>query len=227
MSISDADRTREEDPGTATFGRAAPNQVAVARSRFEVDLNRPQERAVYRDAEDAWGLTVWRAPLSQRAIESSRALYDAFYAEMTRLLDDLVARYGGFIVLDLHSYNHRRGGPLAAPDDSAANPDVNIGTGSADRRRWSLVIDGFIADLSIALGTRADVRENVKFRGGHFARWVHESYPSGLCIAVEFKKTYMDEWSGDVDPAAVEAIAAAIASTLPGLERALATVLAR
>ena len=30
------------------------------RSRFEVDLNRPREEAVYRVPEDCWGLDVWR-----------------------------------------------------------------------------------------------------------------------------------------------------------------------
>lgn len=228
VAASEADRLREEDPATASFGSAVPTRIAVHRSRFEVDLNRPRERAVYGDRADTWGIDVWRElPLPVEVVERSHALYDDFYAAMQTLLDDLTARYGGFVVLDLHSYNHRRAGADAPPDDPTENPDVNIGTGSLDRHRWAPVVDAFARTLGDALAPGADIRENVKFRGGHLSRWVHERFANGCCLAVEFKKTYMDEWSGIVDAAAVSRIGGAVASTLPHLDRALGDVIDR
>jgi N-formylglutamate amidohydrolase len=226
IAAPEADRLREEDPATARFGIAVPTRIAVARSRFEVDLNRPRERAVYGDASDTWGIEVWRRlPLPDAIVERSLALYDAFYAELEDLLDDVVARHGGFVLLDLHSYNHRRGGPVAEPDDIAENPGINLGTGSLDRERWTQVVDALTDSLGRALGPDADIRENVKFRGGHLSRWVHERFPTGCCLAIEFKKTYMDEWTGVIDAAAVGRIGDAIATALPHLERALREVL--
>ena len=37
-----------------------PITVSVTRSRFEADLNRPRDRAVYLTPADAWGHQVWR-----------------------------------------------------------------------------------------------------------------------------------------------------------------------
>ena len=109
---------------------------------------------------------------------------------------------GPFVVLDVHSYNHRRAGPDAPPAPAEHNPDVNVGTGTLDRTRFGATADRFIAKLREAqvAGRPLDVRENVRFRGGYFSRWVHEQYPGrGCALAIEFKKTFMDEWTGIVD----------------------------
>ena len=54
-------------------------------------------------------------------------------------------------------------------------------------------------------GRHLDVRENVAFQGkGELTRFVHDRYPGqGCAIALEFKKFFMDEWSGEPDPAAL------------------------
>jgi hypothetical protein len=130
-------------------------------------------------------------------------------------------RYGRFVVLDIHAYNHRRGGPDAEPDDPVANPDVNVGTGSLDRDRWGHVVDRFIADLS-SHPAALDVRENVRFKGRHLAAWVHERFAgSGCCLALEFKKTFMDEWTGSMHVERFVEVAEALSSTLPGLQEEL------
>ena len=36
------------------------NRIIVNRSRFEVDINRPRDKAVYITPEDAWGLHIWK-----------------------------------------------------------------------------------------------------------------------------------------------------------------------
>jgi hypothetical protein len=223
-ALSDAARLREEDPYTGGWTRVAPTRLVASRSRFETDLNRPRERAVYAEPADAWGLDLWKKPPPQELLARSLDEYDAFYAELARLLSARIERFGGVVVLDLHSYNHRRGGPDGPPADPRENPEVNVGTGTLDRERWGPLIDRFIADLRghDFLGRSLDVGENVKFRGGNMSRWIHETFPEQACsVAVEFKKFFMDEWSGEVDPRVHDAIAPALRSTLPGLREVL------
>ena len=59
------------------------------------------------------------------------------------------------------------------------------------------------------------MRENVAFQGkGELTRFVHERYPGrGCAIALEFKKFYMDEWTGAPDPAELEAMRGFIDAT--------------
>jgi hypothetical protein len=201
MVLDEAVRLREEDPFTAEIGSGAPAHVVVHRSRFEVDLNRPRDTAVYRRPEEAWDLEVWREnPLPQDIVGRSLEVYDAFYAELGRRLDEVAAR-GPFVVYDVHSYNHRRegaGGPVA---DVEGHPEVNLGTGTVDPRLRP-VVETFASSLGgqEVRGHRLDVRENVKFEGRALAWWVHERYAGvGVCLALEFKKTFMDEWSGEPD----------------------------
>ena len=66
-------------------------------------------------------------------------------------------------------------------------------------------------------------RENVAFQGrGEQTRFIHSEFPaSGCAIAVEFKKFFMDEWTGEPDGEALDAARAMIRSTLPLLEETL------
>ncbi|MFH1679058.1 MAG: N-formylglutamate amidohydrolase [Candidatus Eisenbacteria bacterium] len=220
LALGAADRLREEDPHTSLWTKAAPTRVVGLRSRFEVDLNRPRERAVYVHPEDAWGLRVWKETPPPELIERSLKEYDDFYEAMDRLFRRFQERHGRFVVLDLHSYNHRRSGPGAPAADESENPQVNIGTGPLDRPFWSPVVDRLIADLRAFPfpGGGLDVRENVKFRGGRFSRWACETFPQSACVvAIEWKKFFMDEWAGETDPRIVEAVRDALASAVPGI----------
>jgi N-formylglutamate deformylase len=223
LALGDADRMREEDPYTGGWTRVADTSVVAERSRFEVDLNRPREEAVYKGPDDAWGLDVWRQPLTEALIEESLKEYDAFYRTLHRLLTGIEERYGRFVVLDLHSYNHRRSGD-GPPADPEKNPEVNVGTGTMDRSRWAGVVDRFIGDLSQydLMGRHLDVRENVKFVGRQIPRYIHTNFPeSGCAVAVEFKKFFMDEWTGELDADTFDGIRAGLASTVPGLRAEL------
>jgi N-formylglutamate deformylase len=221
-ALDDAIRRREEDPFTDRLTSVGGSAVVVHRSRFEVDLNRPRDAAVYRTPEDAWGLDLWRETPAPGEIERSRHLYDEFYAEFGRRLDALAAR-GPFVVLDLHSYNHRRDGADGPPAPEATNPEVNVGTGALDRTRWSPVVDSFLATLAARdSGRRLDVRENVRFRGGELSRWVDERYVGrGCALAIEFKKVFMDEWTGELDERHLEELRGALADVVPSLVEAL------
>lgn len=229
LALTEPERLREEDPFTAGWAEIVPTRIVGCRSRFEVDLNRPREKAVYRVPEDAWGLTVWEEmPLPAEIVECSLALYDSFYAEVLTLLKEMEARHGAFIVLDLHTYNHRRDGPQSPPAAPDENPEVNIGTGTMlYPERWEPLIARFISDLRgfDFQGRRLDVRENVKFKGGQFGRWIHHTFPETACVlSIEFKKFFMDEWTGIPDPALLTAIREALSSTLPGLYASLAPI---
>ncbi len=179
VALSDAGRLREEAPFTDRVAALAPTRLVVHRSRFEVDLNRSRDQAVYLRPEDAWGLAVWRDPLPEAVRRRSLDLYDRFYAAFRALLERKLAVHPALLVLDLHSSNHRRAGPGAPPDDPGANPEVNLGTGSLDRGRFGPVADAFLAALGTEQreGRPLDVRENVRFRGGHLGRWAHEAFP--------------------------------------------------
>jgi hypothetical protein len=226
MRIDDQRRLYEEDPYTGRFTPLGDTGITVHRSRFEVDLNRPRYEAVYRGPKDAWGLDVWKEGEPPRhVIETSQQEHDAFYAEAERVFEALKAEYGAFVVIDMHTYNHRRDGPDGPPADPATNPEINIGTASMNRDRWSGLIDRFMGDLRAFdfRGRSLDVRENVKFIGGEFSRWIHERFPAAGCsINVELKKTFMDEWTGELDEAHLNDLYAAIASTVPGVREELA-----
>ncbi len=220
LALSDAERLREEDPFTSEWAAISDTRIIALHSRFEVDLNRPREKAVYMGPEDAWGLNVWKNEPSSDIIARSLEAYDAFYAEVMGVLKNAERSFGRFVVLDIHSYNHFREGPEGAAADPELNPEVNIGTGTMERERWAPVVDRFIADLRgfDFLGRSLDVRENVRFRGGNFPRRVHERFPeTGCALAVEMKKFFMDEWTGRPDPVIMEAICRALKSTVSGI----------
>ncbi|HMR63662.1 MAG TPA: N-formylglutamate amidohydrolase [Anaerolineae bacterium] len=220
LALSPADRRREEDPFTGLWTGVAATRLVGLNSRFEVDLNRPRDKAVYLTPDDAWGLQVWHTPPPADLVERSLGRYDAFYAELRRVLTELIEQHGRLVVLDLHSYNHRRAGPDQPAADPAQNPEVNIGTGTMDRPAWAPLIERFMADLRDFdfRGRRLDVRENVKFFGGQVPRWVHQTFPASVCVlAIEVKKFFMDEWTGQPDESQLGSIRLALQATIPGL----------
>lgn len=218
VALDEATRLREEDPYTGRVAAVVPTHLVATRSRFEVDLNRPRDKAVYTCAEDAWGLECWRDAPSPELVAGSLAVYDEFYATLEHVLRERVRRYGRFVVLDIHSYNHCRDG-AGRPAPVAENPEINLGTGTVDRARWGGLVDRFRRDLA---GQGLDVRENVKFKGGHMSRWIHERFPeTGCALAIELKKTFMDEWTGVVDEARLAQLARAVTATLSGLVESL------
>jgi N-formylglutamate deformylase len=215
IGVDEATRLREEDPFTDRL-LVAGTRITVHRSRFEVDLNRRRRDAVYRGPGDAWGLDVWKRPLPPAVVERSLASYDAFYAALASRLDVLAGR-GAFVVLDIHSYNHRRDGLPAPP---AENPELNVGTGTLDRKLWHRVVDGFIDGMRaerVAQRT-LDVRENIRFGGAHLVRWIHQRYPNAGCaLALEFKKVFMDEWTGEPDDDHIAELGRALRAVVPRL----------
>ena len=228
MALTDDERLREEDPFTAETIRDLNNTIVFHRSRFEIDLNRARDGAVYLRPEQAWGLKVWREQPSDADLAHVLSVHDAYYEMLEGYLRGIEARHGHFVVLDIHSYNHRRAGPAAAPTEKSDAPEINIGTMSMDRDRWAPVVDAFVdfAGRFELFGRQLDVRENVAFQGrGEQTRFIHERFPEhGCAIAVEFKKIFMDEWTGAPDRQAISALRDLVKASVPVLERALREV---
>jgi len=214
MALADDDRLREEDPFTGQAVAGVPTNIVVHCSRFEFDLNRGSDEAIYLTPEQSWGLEVWKGELGDDLAKESLAIHSAYYRMLGSLLDDIAAEHPRFVLLDVHSYNHRRDGPKGAPMPQDKAPDINIGTFSMPRDEWAFLLDPLMEAMRgfDFNGRRLDVRENVAFQGkGEQTRFVHERYRGkGCAIALEFKKFYMDEWSGKPDPAELAAMRAFI-----------------
>ena len=226
LAIDEVMRRREEDPYTELVAALCGTNVLTFRSRFEVDLNRPVNEAVCIQPADCWNLQVWKQEdgLTQTMYRRSLDEHRRFYEMLSDLLDRIAEREGRLVVLDCHSYNHRRAGATKPPADPKLNPEINIGTGSMDREYWAPVVDRFNSALANAdyLGRQLDVRENVKFQGRHLAEFIHKRYPGvACCIAVEIKKFFMDEWTGELDTQAFEAILAVFELALAAAEHGL------
>ena len=210
MMLGDGDRLREEDPFTGQAVVGVDNHIIVHRSRFEFDLNRGVDGAIYETPEQSWGLKVWNGPPDQALVARSLAIHAAYYRMLGHYFDEIATKHERFVLLDVHSYNHRRDGPGAPATPQAEAPDINIGTFSMPRDEWGFLLDPLMEAMRgfDFNGRKLDVRENIAFQGkGEHARFVHERYPGkGCAIAIEFKKFFMDEHDGQPDPAELDAM---------------------
>ncbi|MEO7446079.1 MAG: N-formylglutamate amidohydrolase [Ferruginibacter sp.] len=199
FNLSDEERLREEDPYTAEWLTVTDSNIIMHHSRFETDVNRSPEKAIYLKPEDAWGLQVWKNDLSPEAEKNCRTLYNNFYTETGKYFDELFTKFDKIVVYDMHTYNHRR----ESPDTEAVaeeNPEVNIGTKNMNQQVWSPLVQTLMSEMRKFNfdGRHLDVRENVKFKGGYFGQWLYEKYGDKICpISIEFKKFFMDEWTGE------------------------------
>ena len=87
IALPDSERLREEDPFTGEAVIDIPTYVVAHRSRFEFDLNRPPEGAVYRTPEESWGLKVWKQEPDEKFVERSLAIHSDYYRMLGNLLD--------------------------------------------------------------------------------------------------------------------------------------------
>jgi N-formylglutamate deformylase len=226
MAISAEIKLREEDPFTDILAQLCSNNIIANYSRFEFDLNRKRESSFYLAPEDAWGLKVRVNEPNLQHIETSYQKYDDFYLELYKHLSQLKNSYKKFFIYDIHSYNHRRNGPETAPDDQQNNPDIVLATGN-----MSTIWDGLIDKLQSHFqqyeidGRSLDVRKNVKFEGGWFSRWLHYTFPGSVCcLSIEFKKIFMDEWTGELYAEKFNVIKEALSLSFPIIEDHLAAL---
>lgn len=200
LSLEDSARLREEDPYTGRWIQISKNNITTKTSRFEVDLNRPPEKAVYLKPEDSWGLKVWNEEIPENVFRKSLQKHIEFYNKLDAEINKHLTNNKTIVVYDLHSYNYKRNGADKPAEDDLMNPEINLGTGTLDRNKWSSIVDRFIDEVSAYnfMGRTLDIRENVKFKGGYFPRWIHNKFPNSVCcLSIEFRKFFMDEWTGE------------------------------
>ncbi len=216
FKLTEKERLREEDPFTNQWTKLNTSRIVVNYSRFEVDVNRPEEKAVYIQPEDAWGLDIWKNSLPQSFIQHSLEKYHAFYESVCKLIDKTIDQFGYAIIYDIHSYNYQRDGEGQYADPKL-NPEVNIGTKNMNMQIWRPVVDQWISTAqNHNYNNRSlDVRENVKFGGGYFTKYLYEKYGDKICgIAIEFKKFFMNEWTGVPDQHAIDNIKKMLEKTI-------------
>ncbi|MBN2134487.1 MAG: N-formylglutamate amidohydrolase [Acidobacteria bacterium] len=218
-ALTPEERLREEDPFTGYFTNIADSRIVVNCSRFEADLNRPPEKAVYLLPDDAWGLNLWKSKPNEKQISQSMEYYNNFYKTIGAIIEKKIKEHGRFCLLDIHSYNHQREGK-GIEADPEENPEINLGTGTLPER-WRKAADNFAEGIKeFSYFERSlDVRENIKFKGGHLSKWIHENYSDyGFAVAIEIKKIFMDEWTGKPDTRKMKAIREALSNGVRKLE---------
>ncbi|MDT0554809.1 N-formylglutamate amidohydrolase [Patiriisocius hiemis] len=193
------ERWFEEDPSTKEFIKSHPIVVAGCDSRFEYDLNRDPENAVF---ETAWGKQLWKNPLPLAQKQKSLAKHANFYKVTHALVKKLEEKFTAAIVYDIHSYNWVRW--------DREVPVINLGTTNINNNRFNTFVETWRSSLSkleIPEIKETTSKVNDTFYGnGYFLKYITQNFENTLVLATEFKKIYCDELTGVVFPEVVSAI---------------------
>jgi len=196
---SEYDRWFEEDPCTKEFVKTHPIVIAGCDSRFEYDLNRDPDNAIY---EDAWGKKLWKTPLSAAQHQRSLSKHHRFYEVVHALISKIETKFGQCIVYDMHSYNWRRW--------DREVPVINLGTSNIDNDRFGTLVEDWrksLSELVLPYKIESTSKINDTFQGnGYFLKFITKSFKNTLVLATEFKKIYCDEIAQIVYPEVVAAI---------------------
>lgn len=201
LAVSEEDRYREEDPFMDRFISGFPIRIYGRDSRFEYELNRNPYSALYDFDKLQWGLTVWEREVT----EEERALSVKKHREFHELLE-MVCRYllkqhSHALLFDLHAYCYQREIRQAWHEDE--RPEINIGTGAVNREIFETAITCFKSNLRRTKIGDPPMRisENEIFSGGYLSRHLSRIFHDRLLVlALEYKKIFMDEWTGTLYP---------------------------
>lgn len=193
------ERWFEEDPATKEMVNTHPIVIAGMDSRFEYDLNRAPERAIY---DDAWGKQLWRNPLPEKMRIKSLEKHANFYKVVSALIQKLEEKFGVCIVYDMHSYNWKRW--------DREVPTWNLGTGNVDSDRFGSEIESWRAILEkmpLPNGIKSTSKINDTFQGnGYFLKFITQNFNNTLVLATEIAKVYCDELEQIMYPEVVSAV---------------------
>ncbi len=195
-ALNDFERWHEEDPETYTFISSLPIVVAAQDSRYEYDLNRTQDTAIY---DLAWGKQVWKSPLTDKEKKESLFKHQNFYKIVHALIAKLESKFNSVIVFDVHSYNFRR--------YNNDTPLFNLGTENIDHKKFSKYINYWLKELrKINLpGIETTVEENGPFKGrGYLLEYITKNFNNTLVFATEVKKEYCNEDTGETYPLVID-----------------------
>ena len=202
------ERWYEEDPCTKKMVKSHPIVIAGLDSRFEYDLNRDPESAIY---DDAWGKKLWKAPLSEKERKQSLEKHSAFYNVLHTLLQHIEKIHGKAIVFDMHSYNWKRW--------DREVPTWNLGTSNVDSARFGSVIESWrkkLGTIDLPNGIESSSKINDTFQGkGYFLKYITENFRNTLVLATEIAKVYCNEESGVIFPEVVHAVEQQLKELMP------------
>jgi N-formylglutamate amidohydrolase len=202
------ERWYEEDPETKNMVISHPILIAGCDSRFEYDLNRIPEEAVF---ETAWGKQLWKQPLQESEKAISRAKHTNFYKVVHALISKLEEKFGVCVVYDMHSYNWQRW--------DREVPTWNLGTSNIDTTRFGEEVERWRAMLeSIKLpnNIKQTAKVNNTFYGnGYFLKFITNTFKNTLVLATEVAKVYCDESQQINYPEIVAAVEHQLRTLLP------------
>ncbi len=205
---SEYERWYEEDPCTKEMVEEHPIVIAGCDSRFEYDLNRAPETAIY---TDAWGKQLWNKPLPDDERQHSLQKHANFYKVVGALVEKIESKYGKAIVFDMHSYNYKRW--------DREVPTWNLGTANIDNDRfgklaasWSEKLGGMVLPNNLPSTSKI----NDTFQGnGYFLKFVTQKFDNTLVLATEIAKVYCDELTGILYPEVVRSVAVQLKELIP------------
>lgn len=192
------DRWFEEDPNTKQMVQTMPIVVAGMDSRFEYDLNRAPENAVY---TDAWGKQLWKVPISSQMKLKSLEKHANFYKIVNALVKQVESKFGSCVVYDMHSYNWKRW--------DREVPTFNLGTSNIDQK-YNKDIESWrkmLASIVLPNNIKSTSLINDTFQGnGYFLKYITQHFKNTLVLATEVKKIYCDELEQITFPEVVKAL---------------------
>lgn len=193
------DRWYEEDPETKNMVITHPIVIAGMDSRFEYDLNRAPDNAIY---EDAWGKRLWETPLPEEQKQKSLAKHSAFYKVVNALIAKIESKFGVCVVYDMHSYNWKRW--------DREVPTWNLGTANVDNQRFAIDIMEWsksLGELQLPNGIKSTSKVNDTFKGnGYFLKFISQNFQNTLVLATEIAKVYCDEYEYIMYPEVVASV---------------------
>ena len=202
------ERWYEEDPCTREMVAGHPIVIAGCDSRFEYDLNRAQDGAIY---SDAWGKKLWKEPLSKEEYDHSQHKHTAFYEVVHALIGKLEQLHNKVIVFDMHSYNWKRW--------DREVPTWNLGTANIDNERFGTIVEAWrlkLSEIQFPHGIKSTSLVNDTFQGnGFFLKYITTTFPNTLVLATEIAKVYCDEYAGIIFPEVVSAVKEQLKELIP------------
>lgn len=202
------ERWYEEDPETKNMVISHPILIAGCDSRFEYDLNRDPENAVF---ETAWGKQLWKNPLPEIQKEKSLNKHENFYKVVHALISKIEKKFGVCVVYDMHSYNWKRW--------DREVPTWNLGTSNIDNDRFGDQIESWrqmLASIELPNGIKQTAKINDTFQGnGYFLKYITKNFKNTLVLATEIAKIYCDEYKQIIYPEVVAAVENQLKTLLP------------
>ena len=193
------ERWYEEDPETKNMVISHPILIAGCDSRFEYDLNRTPEEAVF---ETAWGKQLWKKTLSEEQKLKSLNKHTNFFKVTHALIKKIEDKFGCAIVYDMHSYNWQRW--------DREVPTWNLGTSNVDNERFGEDIEQWrqsLSEMVLPNGIKSTAAINNTFFGnGYFLKYITKNFKNTLVLATEIAKVYCDEYNQIIYPEVVSAV---------------------